>query len=590
MADIEGEQAKVYSLFPLIRDFLPMVRPYRTQFWGATFFVLLSKLVWLYPPLAFAQIVTFFTKYVPGQSLAPIGWIFVFWGILSVVHYAGQELGYYWGYQTSERMALDAMSKTVQHVLLLDLKWHERENTGNKIKRITKGAEGIDRLVRMWFDTIIASAVNLVGMTVVIAQFDGFIALLLFLFFVTYFAMAVPLTRRAGEASNATNRGEEDIGGLLHEVIGNIRSVKVLGMGRGLLTILHQKFGDLFCKIQLRIWRFRFRGAVLNLWSQLFRLGLIGVVLMGIMRGQYEVGFLVLFYNYYGYVWDSIDKLSDLSLEYVVAKYGFLRMKQLLDAEVGIDRNEGKQTFPKRWKNVSVSHLSFAYGKKEVLHDLSFSIRRGERIGVVGVSGAGKSTLFKLLLKEHENYQGEILLDQMPLKSVKKSSFFRAAAVVLQDTEVFNFSLRDNIAMANPTRAHDAKLMRKALAVSRVTDFLDRLPMGLETVIGEKGIRLSGGEKQRLGIARAVFKDPELLFLDEATSHLDLESEEKIRDSLHHFFQSVTAIVIAHRLTTIREMDRIIVLENGRIIEEGTFAKLIARKGRFEKMWKRQSL
>jgi ATP-binding cassette subfamily B protein len=123
-----------------------------------------------------------------------------------------------------------------------------------------------------------------------------------------------------------------------------------------------------------------------------------------------------------------------------------------------------------------------------------------------------------------------------------------------------------------------------------VTDFLSRLRQGLDTVIGEKGIRLSGGEKQRLGIARAIFKDPELLFLDEATSHLDLESEEKIRDSLHQFFQSVTAIVIAHRLTTIREMDRIIVIEDGRIVEQGTFEELRERKGRFDELWEKQKL
>jgi ABC-type multidrug transport system fused ATPase/permease subunit len=158
----------------------------------------------------------------------------------------------------------------------------------------------------------------------------------------------------------------------------------------------------------------------------------------------------------------------------------------------------------------------------------------------------------------------------------------------LQDTEVFNFRLRDNITLANIKDANDEKRLQQAIEVAHVTDFLGKMPQGLDTEIGEKGIRLSGGEKQRVGIARAVFKQPDLLFLDEATSHLDLESEEKIRDSLHCFFQSVTAVVIAHRLSTIKEMDRIIVLEEGRIIEEGPFEELYAKKGRFHELWEKQ--
>jgi ATP-binding cassette subfamily B protein len=289
-------------------------------------------------------------------------------------------------------------------------------------------------------------------------------------------------------------------------------------------------------------------------------------------------------------MWQSIDELSTLALDFVVAKYGVHRMKHILDVPVGIDRENGKRVFPKKWKKLAVRNLSFSYGEKEVLREVSFEVRRGERIGIVGISGAGKSTLFKLLLKEHEHYRGEILLDDVPLRKIRKSSFFHNAAVVLQDTEVFNFTLRENIIMANPKQGRNEELLRKAIEVAHVTDFLQRLPQGLGTVIGEKGIKLSGGEKQRVGIARAVFKDPQLLFLDEATSHLDLESEEKIRDSLHKFFQSVTAIVIAHRLTTIREMDRIIVIEDGKILEDGSFAQLRARKGRFDELWKKQKL
>jgi ABC-type multidrug transport system fused ATPase/permease subunit len=237
---------------------------------------------------------------------------------------------------------------------------------------------------------------------------------------------------------------------------------------------------------------------------------------------------------------------------------------------------------------LELKELSFSYGNKQVLHRLSLTIRRGERVGIVGVSGAGKSTLFKLLLKEHENYEGQILLGGVPLRHISRDELFSHSAVVLQDTEVFHFTLRDNITLANLPHAKDEALLEKALQVAHVTDFLPRMPEGVETYIGEKGIKLSGGEKQRVGIARAIFKQPEILFLDEATSHLDVESEEKIQDSLHQFFHSVTAVVIAHRLSTIKEMDRIVVLEEGRIVEEGSFDALHDRKGRFYELWEKQ--
>ena len=580
-----------YPFPALLRDLLTRIRPKRRTFWVATCCTLIGHIAGLYPPYALASLVTFFTAYRSGQSLQPVVTIFLIWIVVSVVRYIGMQLGVYWGYQVAEKTALDAQQQTLKHLLILDLKWHERENAGNKIKRLDKGRDGIDRIIRMWFDTAIDSCVNFVGMTVILASFDPLVGLGTVFFMLTYALLSIPLTRRGGEASNATNQMEEDVAGLSFEIISNVRSVKVLGMGQGLLTIVKGKFGEWFQKIRTRVRLFRVRAAALNLWAQTFRVGISAFIVWGIVQGRYEVGFLILFYSYFGYVWISLERLSDITLDFVVSRYNLLRMKQILDVPAGIDREDGKRAFPADWKQLTMDKVSFSYGdNKNVLHDVSLNVRRGERIGIVGISGAGKSTLFKLFLKEHEHYAGRILIDDVPLRDISRSSFFGAAAVVLQDTEVFNFTLRENIIMANPDRAGDEDLLHRALEVAHITDFLPRLPDGLETVIGEKGIKLSGGEKQRVGIARAIFKDPQMLFLDEATSHLDLESEEKIRDSLHQFFQSVTAVVIAHRLTTIREMNRIIVIEDGRIIEEGSFEVLRAKKGRFNELWEMQRL
>jgi ABC-type multidrug transport system fused ATPase/permease subunit len=268
----------------------------------------------------------------------------------------------------------------------------------------------------------------------------------------------------------------------------------------------------------------------------------------------------------------------------VVAEQSIARMHALVGRE--IPKEAGIAVFPKNWDTLEIKNLSFAYGDQNALDSISFTIKKGDRVGIVGLSGAGKSTLFKLLLNERGDYEGAITIRGVDIRTIKQKEYYSHVSVVPQDTEVFNLTLEDNIAMVSEKKSQ-ARL-NTALDVSHVREFLQKLPEGINSLIGERGVKLSGGERQRLGIARAIYKDPEILLLDEATSHLDLESEEKIKDSLHHFFQNVTALVIAHRLTTIREMDTIIVIEKGKILEQGSFDELTKKKGRFYELWQKQ--
>ena len=347
---------------------------------------------------------------------------------------------------------------------------------------------------------------------------------------------------------------------------------------------------DLYTLIRKRIFWFQSGGGVKNVVGQIFRIGMISFIGWGIMQGQYEIGFLVLFYGYFSTIQGAVTRLADVAQEFTLRKQDVSRMMQILEVAPTTDIEEGKNLFPSDWKTINLANVSFSYEGKKVLNDVTFTITRGEKIGIVGLSGAGKSTLLKLLLKERENYDGEILVDGVPLRSISKSDYFKHTAVVLQDTEVFNFSLRNNVTISNLGNDTDTKLFEQALTVAHVSEFARTLPLGIDTLIGEKGVKLSGGERQRVGIARAIFKNPELLLLDEATSHLDVESEEKIQDSLHTFFQTVTAVVIAHRLTTIKEMNKILVMEEGKIIEQGTFRALQKNKGRFFELWEKQKL
>lgn len=579
-----------YSTIVLIRNLITFIWPYKGRFIVASILRLLGEVVWLYPTYALASITTFFTTYHAGQSLVPFWGIMWTFGAVCVIYFITIYYGNFIGYPMAEKIAISAKLDAIKHMFLIDIEWHEKENTGSKVKRIDRGGNSVNQLIRMWFGTFIELSVSLFGVLFIISRFDIRIMLLTLLFLVIYFSISVFYTNSATAARRKENLKDEELTGLIFESVNNVRSVKVMSMVPPLSEKLTTLSNELYIFARDRVFWYQSGGGLKNLVGQVFRIGMICFIGWGITQGRYEFGFLILFYGYFSIIQNSVSKLADASQDFSVYKQDVGRMMGILHVKPVTDIEEGKISMPENWRKIQLRDVSFSYGDKKILDKVTFTISRGEKIGVVGLSGAGKSTLFKLLLKERENYEGDILVDDVPLRSISKSNYFTHTAVVLQDTEVFNFSLRNNVTISNFDRNSDENLLEKALTVAHVSEFAKALPQGIDTLIGEKGVKLSGGEKQRVGVARAVFKDPELLLLDEATSHLDVESEEKIQDSLHKFFQSVTAIVIAHRLTTIKEMDKILVLEEGKIIEQGSFSELHGQKGRFYELWEKQRL
>ncbi len=579
-----------YSTWDFIQDIWKLMRQYKWQFFSATLFRLIADLLNLYPAYALAATINLLTGYEKGQSLQTLYVIFALWLLASIVRPVFLYFAKYYGYQVSEQISLDAQMDTIRHMALLDISWHEKENSGNKLKRIQSAGFGLDKVVRIWFNNLIEISVNFVGAIFIIAQFDGVSAVIMVGFLLSYFIISNIMVKPAVRAARQVLIKEESIQGVLFEILNNIRTVKVMFIADALLGVMRKDIKELLLIIRERIIRFQVRSSFLHIWGYFFKFAGIAIAIVAVIEGRYEVGFIALFIGYFDRIWEAVRELSDVSQDIVIARQSVARMQQILHEPVTIDDEAGKKKFPKGWQKIIVNNLSFSYGANKVLNNVSFEINRGDKVGIIGLSGAGKSTLFKMLLKEHESYKGTIAIDDTPLKDISKRDYFNYTSVVFQDTEVFNFSLKDNILFVNQKQKSDKKLLKQAMDVAHVTDFLKKLPEGMDTLIGEKGIKLSGGEKQRLGIARAVFKQPDILLLDEATSHLDLESEEKIQDSLHKFFESVTAIVIAHRLTTIKEMDKILVMEGGKIIESGSFNELYAQHGRFYELWEKQRL
>lgn len=579
-----------YSTHNLIADVWRYVRPYKGRFWLATILASIGETAWLCPPYLFAGIVTFLTKYSYGTDITPLYYAFFLTMVSFAVCYAGfyssQTIIHRLGY----RAALDAEAGAMQHLVSLDISWHEKESTGSKFKRIERGAESVSRILKIWIADILEIIISLTGVVFVMLKLDTGIGIALTLFLVTYYFLARFFRKRGTVFIKIVNEKEEIRSGMIFEAINNVRSVKVMSMAARILKTIMANGTDLFASVKERIFWMRGGNSIRNLYAQTFRVAIMAFIVYGIVQGHYEVGFLVLFNSYFGNLWQAISKVADVSDDFAVAKNAVARMQDILAVPVAIDDETGKVPFPADWQEISLKNVSFSYNNKPVLRNISFTVKRGEKIGVVGLSGAGKSTLFKLLLKEHESYKGRVAFDGVPLTGISKKDYFNYVAVVLQETELFNASLKDNVTITNQKQEKNKALFEKALVTSHVKDFMPKLPKGTNTIIGEKGMKLSGGEKQRVGIARAIFKDPQIFLLDEATSHLDIESEEKIQDSLHAFFGGVTAIVIAHRLTTIKEMDRILVIEDGKILESGSFAELHAAQGRFYELWEKQKL
>ena len=605
-----------YNARRLLIDMWSFIRPYRGRFWLATVLRFTSDLVWLYPAWALGEITNFFVSFERGQSLERFWWLMAGFAGAGLYRFVVIEFAKFSGYQVAERIGLDARVQALQHLFSLDLRWHETMRSGAKLKRISRGGEGLNRILRFFYTNILEASLNIVAVSIILHTLGLGFSLAFFFYVFTYYALSYVQTRRAERQSIYVSEQEEALESTAYESVNNILTVKTMGFAGPVIAYVKCGADALMREIRTRINYFRVREGSLNTYTIFARLAGFAFIGWGIAHGRHEVGLLIMFSGYFDLVWRATSELAQVTNEIAIHKVEVARMMELMALEPTIE-GKGTKTFPVTWERLGAEHVSFAYRKRKVLDDVTLSIRKGEKVGLVGHSGAGKSTLFKILLKLYEDYEGTVSFDGMPLRDIDRASYVQRVAVVLQETELFDLSLKDNITIVagehtpDPSQEGNAKVVSiggvspdgavggrggfvtreeerllRALSVAHLDELVKSLPQSADTLIGEKGVKLSGGEKQRLGIARAVYKNPEILFLDEATSHLDADSERKIQDSLHEFFKgSLTAIVIAHRLSTIRQMDRIIVLEKGRIAEEGTFDALLEKRGVFYTLW-----
>jgi ATP-binding cassette, subfamily C, bacteriocin exporter len=307
-----------------------------------------------------------------------------------------------------------------------------------------------------------------------------------------------------------------------------------------------------------------------------------------VIDGALTVGQLMFFYSLLGNLLGPLERLASVDLKFQDALVAVDRLYQILDIRVEALNTSKKMNFERISEGIELQEVSFRYGcRSNVLEQVCLRIPSGQTVAILGESGSGKSTLLKLLMGFYEPTEGRILIDQADMRDYDLDSLRGHVGMVSQDPFVFNGTISDNIALGAPGATQDE--ITKAARAAGLEEFIGQLPERFETVIGERGANLSGGQRQRLAIARALLRKPEILIFDEATSHLDTATEQAIQENLRNTLAGKTVVLVAHRLSTVKNADVIYVMHHGRVVEEGTHRQLLARQGRYWSLWRAQS-
>ena len=393
--------------------------------------------------------------------------------------------------------------------------------------------------------------------------------------------------------ANFRNERKELIGvvnGMAADTISNNATVKTFANESYELTqnrIVNEKYRDVYRK-DVR-WMTA-EGSMRLLTMSAVQIIAIGMMANMLIAGQIELGIAIFTVAYLQRIASQLFVLGEMVNGYDRLFLQAAPMTEMLIADEKITDAPNSQQLTVRNPSIKLHDVSYAYDDAKditVLDSISLTIPAGQRVGLVGPSGAGKTTVTKLLMRLDDTTGGIITIDGQDISQVTQESLRHAISFVPQEPLLFHRSLRENI-LYGKLDANDEELAR-AIKAARADEFIDHLPRGLDTVVGERGVKLSGGQRQRIAIARAILKDAPILILDEATSALDSESEKLIQASLDTLMKGRTSIVIAHRLSTIAKLDRIIVLENGTIVEDGSHTALLKQNGTYAKLWRHQS-
>ncbi|QBK32419.1 ABC transporter transmembrane domain-containing protein [Roseitalea porphyridii] len=572
----DGEDARRRSLQPLAR-LVPYVLRYKGLLAGAAFFLLLAAATTLTLPTAVRRVIDHGFS---GNDAGLINQYFSMLLIIALMLAVASALRYYFVIILGERVVTDVRRDVFAHVMTLSPAFYDTAQSGEIVSRLTADATQVKSAVGATASLALRNLILGIGaVTMMIVTSPQLSALVV---------GAIPLIvlpiilfgRRVRKRSRAAQDTLAEASAYASEAIGAVRSFqnftseRIAGLFYG--GAVDRAFGAARMAVRARAGLTAF--AIFLIFASIVSVLWIGA--QAVLAGTMTPGTLGQFLLYAMFAAGALGQLSEVWGEVQQAAGAAERLSELLAEEPLIATPKDPLPLPSPpLGTVGFDEVTFAYPTRpddSAAHDLTFAVEPGETVAIVGPSGAGKSTIFALLMRQYDPQAGIVRIDSVDLRRADLIEARRRMAIVPQDVTILSGTVADNIAFGKPDASHDEIVA--AAKAAQAHGFIEELPLGYDTQVGERGVTLSGGQRQRVAIARAILRDAPILLLDEATSALDAESETLVQKALETLMEGRTTLVIAHRLATIRKADRILVMDRGRIVEEGTHQSLSAKK------------